>query len=129
MAVIVLITDDVPQGRMIRDNLWPIGHEVLWSYQPWDGVLLAHRVRPDLIIIDCALPRVREALTLLRAVRGLATTPLLLIATQRLPRYYLEKLAVSDCIGQPLDAELFVQQVQRVIGTAGYRPVREELSS
>ena len=119
MAAIVLISHDVHHARMILDKLRPIGHDVWWKRRGWDGLLLAHRVQPDLIVVDCALPQVVDALILLRDLRSVARTRLLLVAPHLLPQHYLKKFAASACIDQPFDAEILVQQVQYLLQAGG----------
>jgi DNA-binding response OmpR family regulator len=115
MAIVVLIDGDPLQARLVVDNLGTVGHVVLWARQSWDGLLLIHRVRPDLVIIDSAVPQYFEMLTILRMMRGLSHLPLLMIASRRPPSYYLKKLAIAACIDKHFDAETLVQQVQHLV--------------
>jgi DNA-binding response OmpR family regulator len=112
MSIVVLIDGDPLQARLVVDNLRTIGHVVLWAQQAWDGLLLIHRIRPDLVITDSAVPQCFDVLTLLRAMRGLSRLPLLLITSHRPPNSCLKKLGISGCIDKHLDAEQLVQQVQ-----------------
>lgn len=118
MACVVLIDGDPLQARLIVDNLGTIGHAVLWSRQSWDGLVLIHRSRPELVIVDSAVPQCFEMLTILRAMRGLHRVPLLLIACRRPPKAYVKQLAIADWIARHFDAESLVQQVQAVIQPA-----------
>jgi DNA-binding response OmpR family regulator len=115
MAIVVLIDGDPLQARLIVDNLGTVGHVVLWARQSWDGLLLTHQVRPDLLIIDSAVPQCFEMLTMLRTMRGLSRLPLLMIANRRPPSYYVKKLALAACIDRHFDAETLVQQVQQLV--------------
>ena len=118
MTVSVLIDDDALQARLIVDNLRSIEFTVLWTRQGWDGLVTAHQVRPDLIILDWDVPQALELLVLLRSNRSLSKTCLLLIATRCPPRYYHQKLNVSGCIEKPVDADVLIQQVQRIVQPA-----------
>lgn len=115
MSRVVLIDGDPLQARLIVDNLGTVGHVVLWARQSWDGLLLIHRVWPDLVIADSAVPQCFEMLAILRTMRGLRRVPLLLIASRRPPKLYVKKLAITDCIDRHFDAEALVQQVQAAV--------------
>jgi DNA-binding response OmpR family regulator len=114
MAVTLLIDDDPLQARLIIDNLSMTGHKVLWTRQCWESLLTVHSVRPDLVLVDCAVPQWVELLTLLRAIRNFSKTPVLLVCVRRPSHYYLKKLDIASCIDKPFSAEALVEQVQRI---------------
>jgi DNA-binding response OmpR family regulator len=115
MALIVLIDGDPLQARLVIDNLKSVGHTVLWTTDGWDGLLLAHRVRPNLLIVDCGVAQWTELLTLLRAMRSLRKTPLALITLRRPPEHLLRKWSIATCINRHLDAEALVTTVQQLL--------------
>lgn len=115
MALIVLIDGDPLQARLITDNLGTLGHIVQRATGSWDGLILAHRIRPDLIMVDCGIAQWSEFLTLARTMRGLSRTPILLIASRCPPQYFLRKLAVAGCIAKHFDAAVLVQQVEHLL--------------
>lgn len=130
MAVTVLVDDDALQARVISDNLQMNGHIVLWERTSWTALLVAHRVRPDLIIVDSAVPQTVEFMKLVRMIRGLNRVSLFVIASRRLPQYYLSKLGVSGSIDKPFDAAGLVQEIERSIHPAQEslpRPTRRSL--
>lgn len=115
MSVVMLIDDDPLQARLITDNLETLGHHVLWSRQSWDGLLEIYRVRPDLIILDAAVPQWQEFLTLLRALRGMRTTPLLLIASRCPSQSEMKSLAVAAFLRKHFDAQTLVEHIQHLL--------------
>ncbi len=115
MAVIVLLDDDPLQARLIIDNLETMGHKVLWAQQSWEALLTVHRMRPDLVLMECAVPQWVEFLTLLRALQGCCKTPVLLICAYRPPRSLLKQLGIVSCIDKSFSAETLVEQVQGII--------------
>lgn len=54
---ILVIEDDVVGRRLLSDYLEAHGHEVLWASNGADGVDLARRVEPDVVLCDVLLPR------------------------------------------------------------------------
>lgn len=118
MSRVVLIDDDPLQARLIVDNLGTVGHVVVWARHSWDGLLLIHRVRPDLVIADSAVLQCCEMLTILREMRSLRQMPLLLIASRRPPKSTIKQLLIADWIDRHFDAEMLVQQVQAVVQPA-----------
>lgn len=115
MSLVVLIDDDPLQARLITDNLRSVGHNVARAGYEWEGLLLVDQLHPDLVIVDCSLPQWNELLAMLRKVRGVSRTPLMLIASRRPPHYYLKKYAVSTCLEKHFDAADFVRQVDETI--------------
>lgn len=118
MAVILLIDNDPLQSRLVTDNLRLSGHAVLCAKQEWEGLWLSYSVRPDLIIIGSTPSRSVEILTLLRAMRGLAKTPVLLITSDQLSMYHLTKLGVASCVDKSIDPEVLLQHTHRLIRCA-----------
>ncbi len=115
MALVALLDRDPLQARVVIDNLEATGHIVLWSQHEWESLLAIHRVHPDLIIVDCAVPQWREFVAVLRKMHGQRHIPLMLIATRQPPRYYLRKLMVAACLERHFDAEALAQLVQRLL--------------
>jgi DNA-binding response OmpR family regulator len=115
MAIVALLDRDPLQARVITDNLEAMDHTVLWSRHEWEALLAIHRVHPDLIIVDCALPQWYEFVTVLRKMHGQRFIPLILIAAHRPPPYYLRKLTVAACLDRHFDAEALAQLVQHLL--------------
>ncbi|SNS99425.1 DNA-binding response regulator, OmpR family, contains REC and winged-helix (wHTH) domain [Streptosporangium subroseum] len=70
MAVILLIEDDVTIRTALTRGLRELGHVVSSSSTALDGLRLAVRDRPDLVVLDLGLPDLdgAELLPMLRAV-------------------------------------------------------------
>ncbi|WP_026369876.1 response regulator [Kallotenue papyrolyticum] len=115
MAIVLLLDRDPLQTRVIGHNLESLGHHVLCAQQEWEGLVAINRVHPDLVVLDCSLPRWRELLRLLRKLQGCQTTPLLLIAPHCPPRYYLRKFTVGAWLHRHFAAEELVCAVQTLL--------------
>lgn len=127
MAIVALLDRDPLQARVVIDNLEAMGHLVLWSRHEWESLLAIHRVHPDLIIVDCAVPQWHDFVTVLRKLHGQRHIPLMLIATRQPPRYYLRKLMVAACLERHYDAEVLAQLVQRLLLQRSF-PLPDEIA-
>jgi CheY-like chemotaxis protein len=52
--VVLVIDDDLTSLELVRDYL--DGYQVLVTQNPSEGLYIAHRIRPDLIITDVMMP-------------------------------------------------------------------------
>jgi CheY-like chemotaxis protein len=57
MARILLIDDDEAFIEIIGDHLKSRGHEIAYSIDPCEAEALAESHRPDLLVLDCEMPR------------------------------------------------------------------------
>jgi two-component system cell cycle response regulator DivK len=86
---------------------------------------LAHRLRPDLILLDIYLPDVdgRELCQRFKADPLLARIPVVFISTQlRSPEEQLEAVqgaGADGCIGDPFDDDAFVVSLRATIAASG----------
>lgn len=77
----ILVIDDTPANLVLASKLLrAAGHEVLTAGRADDGIALARRRRPDLVLMDLGLPDVdgTEALRVMRA--GAATADVRVVA-------------------------------------------------
>jgi PAS domain S-box-containing protein len=85
----ILVVDDVPQSRaMLMDLLIPLGFDVLDAANGEEAIHRAHSLRPDLIVMDIAMP----VLDGLEATRKMRQTPEL----ARLPVFIASASASSE---------------------------------
>jgi two-component system KDP operon response regulator KdpE len=78
----ILVVDDERQiTRMLRTSLQSSGYEVITAANGSDGYVTFESERPDLIITDLAMPEM-SGLDLTRAVRRLATTPIIVLSVR-----------------------------------------------
>ncbi|MCW5874106.1 MAG: response regulator [Anaerolineales bacterium] len=76
----ILVVEDMPDSaELAAQILRRYGHEVVIAATGEDGLILANKYRPDLIVYDYWLPDIdaRSFLTRLRAMAGLEHTPVL----------------------------------------------------
>ena len=136
----VLVIDDSAVQRMIAIQcLRASGFEVLSAVDGLEGLGVAIRERPDVILSDVNMPRMDgwQLLRMLRARPNLAHTPLIFLTTEsndisRLKGY---RLGVDDFLSKPFQGAELVARVERVLnrsraqaGAGGNGALRGDLS-
>ena len=76
VARIVLIEDDVEIRRLVADALSKEGHDVESADQAMEGLQLAVKANPDLVLMDLGLPDL-DGRELLRMVRAVSHVPVI----------------------------------------------------
>jgi DNA-binding response OmpR family regulator len=74
-----------------------------------------YRIRPDLIIIACGLSSALDLVSLIRTMRGLCGTPVIMITSRQPSRYYMEKLRVAYWMEKPVEPGALLRQVRRIV--------------
>ena len=74
MARVVLVEDDVEMRRLVAETLADQGHDVESASAGMEGLELAVKSRPDLVLLDLGLPDLDGA-DLLRMIRSVSQRP------------------------------------------------------
>ena len=115
----VLVPDDEPITRMLVKLLLEREHyDVLEATNGRDGVELATRERPDLLLIDLNMPEMDgyEAIARLRKDLSMATLPIVVLTAEDGPgveKRVLE-LGADDYIVKPFDPDILLSRVNAV---------------
>ncbi|MBX3063668.1 MAG: response regulator transcription factor [Anaerolineae bacterium] len=79
MAVKVLIIEDDPEMvRLLQLDLERHGYEVATAMNGLEGLRMFHEIRPNLVVLDVALPMM-DGLTVCQRIRELSTVPILIM--------------------------------------------------
>src|SRR5512146_2412411 len=79
MAVKVLIIEDDPEMvRLLQLDLEQHGYEPYIAVNGLDGLRMFHEVRPNLVVLDVALPQM-DGLTVCQRIRELSNVPILIM--------------------------------------------------
>ena len=83
---ILLIEDQEDNRRIVRDLLTSVGYELIEAVTGEEGVALAERRRPDLILMDVLLPGLDgyEATRLIKAKPELRQIPIIAVTSYAL---------------------------------------------
>jgi two-component system, cell cycle response regulator DivK len=117
----VLLVEDNDDNRTIYATiLGHYGYEVVQAPNGLDGVNLADRHRPDLIIMDISLP-VMDGLEATRRIRANPNTsdiPVLAVTAHALDsdRERVINAGCNNYLAKPVEPRLLLEQVERMIG-------------
>ncbi len=75
---VLIVEDDVDMNRLLRLDLERHGYEVTTVTNGLDGLRTFHDVRPDLVVLDVALPGM-DGMTVCQRIRELSNVPILIM--------------------------------------------------
>lgn len=122
-ALRIVVVDDDPAARFaLRALLQEAGFVVDVARDGAEGVALAQRSHPDLVILDLALPGVNgiEAAALLRNDPRTAAIPLLALTASWLGSAFerLQQAGFSGGLRKPIAPELVLREIVRLVSEA-----------
>ncbi len=116
---ILLVDDDYEIVESLRLALESRGFEVLVARDGNQGLAMAEREDPDLLILDMMMPK-RSGFLVLERLRRSHPNPLpvIMITANEGSRHkaYAEMLGVSDYIRKPFAMDRLLASVDRVLG-------------
>lgn len=116
---ILLVDDDPEIVETIRIALESKGYQVFVARDGNQGLALADRENPDLIILDMMMPK-RSGFLVLERLRRTRPVPIrvIMITANEGTRHkaYAEMLGVDDYIRKPFAMDRLLESVQRLIG-------------
>lgn len=134
---VLIVNDEPDQLRLMRTLLNKAGYTVLTADDGLEGLALAKRERPDLVISDVTMPLMNglDFCRRLRAESELKTVPILLIsAHQKDTETVVEGLraGADDYLEIPCDSTRIIAKVSRLLERsrleASYRDLVEQAS-
>ena len=117
MAVILVIEDESILARNIRDAIQYAGHETSLAHSGEEGVELAAKLRPNLVLSDYRLPGI-DGLEAMRQIRRSAPATAVVIMTAHGDigmAVAAMKAGASDFLAKPLDLHELCVVVERVL--------------
>lgn len=75
---ILIVEDDIEMNRLLELDLKRHGYEVATTTNGLDGLRMFHEIRPNLVVLDVALPGM-DGLTVCQRIRELSNVPILII--------------------------------------------------
>ena len=116
---ILLVDDDAEIIESMRTILEAKGYVVLVARDGSQGVAVAERENPDLVVLDMMMPK-RSGFLVLEKLRRTRAVPLkvIMITANEGSRHkaYAEMLGVDDYIRKPFAMERLVESVNRLLG-------------
>jgi DNA-binding response OmpR family regulator len=116
MAQIVLIEDDVEIRRLVADALSDQGHDVESASVALEGLELAVKGSPDLVVMDLGLPDL-DGTELLRMIRAVSKVPVIVITARGADDVVIETLdaGADDYLVKPFSVAQLEARVRAVL--------------
>jgi CheY-like chemotaxis protein len=129
-AKVLYIEDDSASRRLVNRLLSSSGFEVLTAADGLEGVALAHKMQPNLILMDINLPNMdgRALTTRLRSSPYFTDTPIIALTAQRDADDRKMALA-AGCTGfltKPIDVDAFPQQIASFLQGQSHKLTRQD---
>jgi two-component system, cell cycle response regulator DivK len=115
-----LVVDDDKNNLMLEKDLLEVaGFEVFEAESASDGIAMARREKPDIIIMDVRLPDMRgsEAARILRQDKETLDIPIVFVTAFVMAegREELKGITNSGFIGKPINTRTFAKEVSQFI--------------
>ncbi len=120
MPARILVVEDNAQHRLLMtDILEALGYEVLEAHDGAEGIALAHREKPDLIVMDMQMP-VMDGLTAARALKGDPQTRAIKILAvtsfaMKGDRERILEAGCDDYMAKPIDTRQLPGLIRRIL--------------
>ena len=116
----ILVVEDVEFNRDLVVQLLEDDYEIITAADGAEGLRLAERERPDLILMDLSLPTVDgwEATRRIRANAALKHIPIIALSAHAMTGDE-EKARQSGCddyLSKPLDEDLLFAKIDKLLG-------------
>lgn len=117
---ILLVDDDIEIIESIRVALEAKGYEILIARDGNQGLAMAERENPSLVILDMMMPK-RSGFLVLEKLRRTQKDPMrvIMITANEGSRHkaYAEMLGVDDYIRKPFAMDRLIEAIERLLGT------------
>jgi len=114
----ILVVDDNGNNLLLEKDLLEVaGFEVFEAENAADGMAIARREKPDIIIMDVRLPDMRgtEAARMLRLDKETSDIPIVFVTASVMAEGMeeIKTIANSGFIGKPINTRTFVKEVSQ----------------
>ena len=115
-----LVVDDNKSNLMLeKDVLEVAGFEVFEAENATDGITIARKEKPDIIIMDVRLPDIRgtEAARILRQDKETSDIPIVFVTSSVMAegREEIKTITNSGLIGKPINTRTFAKEISQFI--------------
>jgi DNA-binding response OmpR family regulator len=116
MPTILLVEDDPTLSETLRYNLEREGYQVLSALDGVQGLELARRASPDLLILDLMLPRL-DGLSLCRILRQESDVPIVMLTARQdeVDRIAGLELGADDYVVKPFSLGELLARVRAIL--------------
>jgi two-component system phosphate regulon response regulator PhoB len=125
MARILVIEDEKDIQDVLSYNLGQAGHEVLVAGRGDEGIRLAKKHKPDLVLLDLMLPEVSgiEVCNALKRDPATAALPILMVTAkgEEVDRVVGLELGAEDYVVKPFSVRELMLRVQAILRRSSHR--------
>ncbi len=123
MLTILLIEDEVTLAETLRYNLEREGFCVLQATDGIQGLELARREEPSMIVLDIMLPRL-DGFSICRILRQESDVPIIMLTARQdeVDRIAGLELGADDYIGKPFNLGEFLARVRAILRRSERQP-------
>ena len=113
---ILLVDDDDLLRRSLAFSLEQSGYQVHTASTAEDGLVLAQRVHPDLVLLDISLPGM-DGLDALKVIKAQEEIPIIFLTARRreLDEVVGLELGADDYITKPFDVDVLLARIKAVL--------------
>ncbi len=126
----ILVVDDEPDCiSIIQCRLEWCHHEVITATNGEEGLKIAEKERPDLILLDTNMPVMngQEMLERLRKHPILKDTPVIMVTAlcEKQDIAAASAFGVEDYVTKPVDFTNLIEKISNILGNKKLRPVKK----
>jgi DNA-binding response OmpR family regulator len=123
MPTILLVEDELTFAETLRYNLEREGYTVLTADDGVEGLELARREQPNLIVLDIMLPRL-DGFSICRILRHESDIPIIMLTARydEVDRIAGLELGADDYIGKPFSLGEFLARVRAILRRSELQP-------
>lgn len=118
--LVLIVEDNSKNVKLMRDILQFHGYRTAEAVSAEDGIAIAFRERPDVILMDVRLPGMdgMAALMLLRADPRTSKIPVIAVTASVMPdeRDRFREAGFDGFIAKPIDIRAFPRQIEAYLG-------------
>ena len=119
MSKILLIEDDMDAQKVIGKRLTSAGFEVVFANDGYQGTALAHKEKPDLVILDLMMPA-GGGLSVLKNIRSSMhtnSTPVVILTGLKDTEYKKKVVAegISAYFEKPYDPAELIETINNIL--------------
>lgn len=112
----ILLIEDIPDNAMlVQKILTSQGYEVLWAKTAAQGLEMAEKYLPDMILLDLGLPDIdgQTLVGYLRNVPELASVPIIVVSAwpEETARNMVTAYGCDGYVAKPINVRYFIEVV------------------
>ncbi len=120
MAKILLIEDDPVQIELIKRHIESIGYFVVVARNGQEGIALARKEKPDLILMDMIMPGMHGLEATIKLKEDPLTTniPIMALTVMSSPKFVQEcyRAGIMGYIKKPYNPAVLIENIERIVG-------------